>query len=97
MYSYEDRMRAVQLYVKYGKRTAAVIRELGYPSRKNLPRWYRAYIEAGDLPKRSRPKSRYTAEQKRVAVDHYVDHGCCLATIRWLMMQILRFFQSRKG
>lgn len=80
MYSYEDRMRAVQLYIKYGKRGAAVIRELGYPSRKNLVRWYRAYLEAGDLPKRSRPKPRYTPEQKRAAVDHYVDHGCCLAT-----------------
>ena len=42
MYSYEDRIRAMQLYIKYGKRTAAVILELGYPSRKNLRRWYRA-------------------------------------------------------
>lgn len=82
MYSYEDRIRAVQLYIKYGKRTVTVIRELGYPSRKNLPRWYRAYIEAGDLPKRSRPKPRYTPEQKRTAVDHYSDHGCCLAGTR---------------
>lgn len=29
MYWYEDRMKAVQLYIKYGKNTAAVIRELG--------------------------------------------------------------------
>lgn len=79
MYSYEDRMRAVHLYIKYGKRTAAVIRELGYPSRKNLPRWYRTYIEAGDLPKHSRLKPRYTHEQKQAAVAHYVDHGRCLA------------------
>lgn len=80
MYSYEDRIKAVQLYIKYGKRTAPVIRELGYPSSKNLPRWYRKYIEAGDLPKgyrRSHP--RYTAEQKKVAVDHYMNHGCSLA------------------
>ncbi len=82
MYSYQDRIRAVQLYIKYGKRTAAVIRELGYPSRKNLLRWYRAYIEAGDLPKRSRPKPRYTSEQKRAAVDYYFNHGCCLAGTR---------------
>lgn len=59
MYSYEDRMRAVHLYIRYGKRIAPVIRELGYPSRKHLARWYRAYIEAGDLPKgycRTRPR-----------------------------------------
>ena len=79
MYSYEDRMRAVLLYIKYGKRTAPVIRELGYPSRKNLPRWYRAYVQMGDLPRRSRPKPRYTPEQKEAAVRHYVEHGSSLA------------------
>lgn len=76
MYSYEDRMGAVHLYIRYGKRTAPVIRELGYPSRKNLARWYRAYIEAGDLPKgycRTRP--RYSTEQKEIAVEHYMGHG----------------------
>lgn len=79
MYSYEDRVRAVALYLKYGGKTATVIRELGYPSRKNLKRWVRLYQAAGDLPKRYRARPRYTAEQKRVAVDHYFAHGCCLA------------------
>lgn len=45
MYSYEVRVRAVQLYIKYGRSAAASIRELGYPSRKNLARWYRAFVE----------------------------------------------------
>lgn len=30
MYSYEDRIRAVTLYIKLGKRTGATIRQLGY-------------------------------------------------------------------
>ncbi|CAJ0785138.1 Putative transposase InsK for insertion sequence element IS150 [Ralstonia chuxiongensis] len=30
MYSYQDRLRAVELYFKYGGKTATVIRELGY-------------------------------------------------------------------
>lgn len=30
MYSYEDRIRAVQLYIKLGKRISAPIRQLGY-------------------------------------------------------------------
>lgn len=50
MYSYADRIRAVKLYIQYGKRAMAVVRELGYPSRKNLRRWYDAYVEADDLP-----------------------------------------------
>ena len=31
MYSYDDRIKAVELYIKYGLKAAAVIRELGYP------------------------------------------------------------------
>jgi len=31
MYSREKRMKAIELYIKYGKSTADVIRELGYP------------------------------------------------------------------
>ena len=30
MYSYEERLRAVKLYLKYGRRLQATIRELGY-------------------------------------------------------------------
>lgn len=29
MFSYEDRIRAVQLYIKLGRRVAATIRQLG--------------------------------------------------------------------
>lgn len=40
MYSYEDRMRAVELYIKYEHSAADVIRELGYPkSGATLAAW----------------------------------------------------------
>jgi len=32
MYSYEQRLRAVELYIQLGKRVGATIRQLGYPS-----------------------------------------------------------------
>ncbi len=41
MYSYEERMRAVELYIKLGKRAQATIRELGYPTKNESPRFYR--------------------------------------------------------
>nr|WP_315591682.1 IS3 family transposase [uncultured Cupriavidus sp.] len=82
MYTYEDRVRAVKLYFKYGGKTATVVRELGYPSGKNLTRWVHIYQALGDLPKRRRPRQRYTLEQKRVAVDHYFSHGRSLAGTR---------------
>jgi putative transposase len=41
MYSYEDRVRAVTLYIKLGKRTGATIRQLGYPTKNALKSWHR--------------------------------------------------------
>ncbi|UZK95071.1 hypothetical protein ON005_26885 [Klebsiella pneumoniae] len=34
MHSYEDRIRAVELYYRYGKKASVVVMELGYPSTK---------------------------------------------------------------
>jgi putative transposase len=31
MYSYEDRIKAIRLYLKLGKRLGVTIRQLGYP------------------------------------------------------------------
>jgi transposase-like protein len=39
MYSYEDRLRAVQLYIKLGKRIGLTIRQLGWmPSSRRCTR-----------------------------------------------------------
>lgn len=48
MHSYENRIRAVELYFGYGKRLTVVVRELGYPSVKQLGRWFRIFKEYGD-------------------------------------------------
>lgn len=49
MHSYEDRIRAVELYYRYGKKASVVVMELRYPSTKQLSRWVRIYEEKGDL------------------------------------------------
>ena len=86
MYSYEDRIRAVELYIKLGKRIRATIRQLGYPTKNALKGWHREYKRRLDLPKGyARSKARYSQEQKEVAVRHYLDHGRSIAfTIREL-------------
>lgn len=86
MYSYEKRKRAVELYIKYGRRGRTVIRELGYPSsRSALRNWYREFKETGDLHQTFRSSGRYTQEEKEVAIEHYLAHGRCAAnTIRTL-------------
>ena len=38
MYSYEDRMKAVQLYIKYDHSISSVICKLGYPTKTMLLR-----------------------------------------------------------
>ena len=79
MYSYEDRVRAVKLYIKLGKRTGATIRQLGYPTKNALKSWHREFERSRDLPMRyARSKPKYSDEQKKLAVDHYLDHGRCM-------------------
>ncbi|MGK6311048.1 IS3 family transposase [Variovorax sp. DT-64] len=80
MYSYEDRIRAVKLFIKLGKRTGLTIRQLGYPTKNSLKSWHLEYERSRDLPAgyvRSRPK--YSHAQKCLAIDHYLTHGRCVA------------------
>lgn len=49
MFSYKERIRAVRLYIKLGKRLGATIRQLGYPTKNSLIGWYREYEHGRDL------------------------------------------------
>lgn len=83
MYTLEQRTRAVELYIKHGLKATATIRELGYPSRVQLAAWHKEWLETGgSLHERSRASEAYSAEQKRAAVDHYLEHGRCNAYTR---------------
>ncbi len=86
MYLYEDRMRAVKLYILLGERTAATIRQSGYLIKNSLKSWYQDYQRSLDLPMGYvRLKPRYSPSQKTRVVEHYLDHGHCMAaTIRAL-------------
>lgn len=78
MYSREKRMKAIALYIKYDKSAAAVIHELGYPDRRMLSIWYEAYLEeqeTGIVRDKNSRYLKYTSEQKKIAVDHYLAHG----------------------
>ena len=85
MFSYEDRLRAVQLYIKLGKRIGLTIRQLGYPTKNALLSWHREYEKCLDLPAGYVRQPRYSQVYKELAVGHYVEHGRCIAsTIRAL-------------
>lgn len=61
MYSYEDRLRAVQLYIKFAKRLGLAIRKLGYPTKNALITWHREYEQRNDLPTGYVPQPRLIA------------------------------------
>lgn len=88
MYSREKRMKAIELYIKYDKSAADVIHELGYPGRRMLREWYASYVEeqeTGIIRDQNSRYLKYTPEQKKIAVDHYLEHGRRLSrTIRAL-------------
>lgn len=85
MYSYEDRLRAVRLYIKLGKRVALTIRQLGYPTKNALKSWHREYEQRLDLPAVYARQAKYSQAAKERAVEHYLEHGRCLsATIKAL-------------
>ncbi len=77
MFSQEDRKKAVELYIKYDKGAADVMRELGYPVYKTLMKWYNEYLEEQETGvKKERSKMfKFTSDQKKKAVKYYLEHG----------------------
>ena len=79
MYSYGAKMKAVRLYIRFGRASAAAIRELGYPSRTMLRAWYYEFVESGDLRQGFHRVSKYSNQQKQIAVEHFLSHGRCVS------------------
>ena len=80
MYSAEQRKKAIETFARFGCSAADAIAELGYPSRVTLRNWWKEYQIGGDeLLERGRRRPKYSDEEKRGAVDHYLEHGKSLA------------------
>jgi putative transposase len=80
MYSYEDRIRAVELYIRLGKHLSATIRQLGYPTKNALKGWCREFEQHLDLRARCAVRApKYSEVQKQAAIEHYLAHDRCLA------------------
>jgi len=83
MFSYEDRIRAVRLYFELGKRSAATRRQLGCPTKNSLATWIREFSLQGNLrASYARSMQKYTEEQKKAAVEHFLTHGRCISFTR---------------
>lgn len=70
MFSYEARIRAVELYIKLGKRVRPAICQLGYPTKNALKGWHREYEQQLDLPIGYAARvPNYSCAQKEAAVE----------------------------
>jgi len=79
MYSYEDRLRAVQLYIKLDKRIGLTIRQLGYPTKNALKSWYHEYEQSRQLRTGYTRPAKFSQAEKARAVEHCLEHGRCIA------------------
>ena len=82
MYSYEDKIGAVELYIRLGMRVKATHRQLGYPTKNALKGRYREHERRGDLAKGYRRAPKYSMAQQQVAVGHFLHHGRCIDLTR---------------
>jgi len=79
MFSYEKRIKAVQLLLQYDMSYASVMHELGYPARRTLVNWYEEYIENGDFHRDFIKKLKFNEEERQKAVNYYLEHGKCVS------------------
>ena len=80
MFSEEQRRVAIETFIRYDHSYADTVAELGYPSRATLRLWWREYESTGEIPRgKGTRQSKYTDEQMRSAVDHYLEHGRSLS------------------
>ena len=79
-YTKEEKQKAIDLYIKYCKRTTRVIKELGYPNKRHtLVSWYSEYEKNGKVKDDGRKEKKlsqvYSEEQVHAAVSFYIKHG----------------------
>ena len=93
MYSTEQSRIAIETFVRFDHSYADTIAELGYPNRATLRLWWREYESTGEVPEgKGARQSKYTVDQMRAAVDHYLEHGRSLSRT----MRALGYPKSRQ-
>ena len=71
----EEKQKAIELYIRSGFSPTTVQRTLGYPSRSTLSHWYHDYLKRGYVRAPKHWTGKFTEEQKRIAIDHYLATG----------------------
>lgn len=75
MYTTEQRKVAIDLLIQYDFQYSKVVNQLGYPSKRELRRWYNHYIENNTYSRKFVGRKGYSDEEKQVAIDYFMEHG----------------------
>ena len=76
MFSTDQRRVAIETFIKFDHSYADTVAELGYPNRHTLRNWWKEYERTGEVPVgKFEREPKYSDEQKREAVEHYLSHG----------------------
>lgn len=75
MYSFEKRLRAVELYFELGNNAALTVRRLGYPDVTSLAHWVDEYQRNRSLHPLKHRYSKYSDEEKKCAIQYYMENG----------------------
>jgi len=74
MYSYEDRIKAVEMYIR-SNLSAANGEGVGVSKQKNVILMVKEYREASGLRRRYTKRLEYASAQKKTAVNYYLKNG----------------------
>ena len=83
MYTNEQKMKAVELYIKYNHRATQVSRELGYPHPNFIARWYKEYLQNGTFRTKYERQINYREDPEQYSLQYYQEHGCCATQTMW--------------
>lgn len=75
MYSFEKRLKAVELYFELGNNAALTVRRLGYPDVTSLAHWVNEYERNQSLHAQKHRYSKYSDEEKERAIQYYLKNG----------------------
>ena len=75
-YTPEQKMFAIKYYLENGNNASRTIRDIGYPSLVLLRKWLSEDVPSTVMKavEKSRKVVRYTEEQKKYAVEYYINH-----------------------
>lgn len=110
MFTYQQKKKAIELYIKNGKRMTKTLKQLGYPSKGTLTSWYKEYENNSSITKKYKRDGVYTKEEIDAAISHFYENGesitktivslgypCSFTLRKWLKGNVTNYKPKEKA